>query len=227
MLSMLVIGFVLSAGVSLTARRLRALTADGAAAAIVVGTLIYGFGGWRPAALLVLFFATSSTLTRLRAQYKPHPEHRRGRSADQVLANGAVATVMAIWYGLTLSPVAAAAVAGAIAASTADTWATELGLLSPSPPRLITTWQTVPPGQSGAISLLGTAGGIAGALLIGAVGSWWVHTSFGVVWIAGVAAMLIDSLMGATVEGRVEGVNNNTINLIATATGTLIAVLRS
>ncbi len=223
MLRTLVIGFVLSAGVSLTARRLRALTPDGAAAAIVVGTLIYGFGGWRWAALLGLFFATTSALTRVQAQRKSHPEHRRGRSADQVLANGAMATAMAIGYGILPSPYTAAAFAGAIAASTADTWATEIGLLSPSPPRLITTWRVVRPGVSGGVTLLGTAAGVAGALVIAAVGLWWLQTSFAGVLIAGVGAMLVDSFVGAAFEGQVRGINNNAVNVIATAVGSLLA----
>lgn len=39
---------------------------------------------------------------------------------------------------------------GALACSTGDTWASEVGpVLSPSQPRLITTWKEVPAGESG------------------------------------------------------------------------------
>ena len=223
----LLIGGFIAAGVAASAVRLRLLTSDGAAAATAIGAVIVGFGGWAQAGLMFLFFLTSTLLTRVQGERKPHPEHGRGRSGDQVLANGIVATLLAVWHGVSPTPLIAAGFAGAIAASTADTWATEIGLLSSAPPKLITTWHVVPPGQSGAISLLGTAGGVGGALLIAAVGSWWVDALFGVVWLAGVAAMMFDSLLGATLEGRVEGVNNNTVNLIATAAGALLGVLLS
>ncbi|MCW5853561.1 MAG: DUF92 domain-containing protein, partial [Anaerolineae bacterium] len=60
-----------------------------------------------------------------------------------------------------------AAFVGAMAAVNADTWATEIGVLNPHPPRLITTFKTVPAGTSGGISLLGTLAALAGGLFIG------------------------------------------------------------
>src|SRR2546429_2326350 len=93
---LLAAGCVLSLVVAATAYALRLLTLGGAAAAVAVGTLVFGFGGWRHAGLLVLFFVTSSALTRLQAQRKPHPEHTRGPSRGQVLANGAGAALLAV-----------------------------------------------------------------------------------------------------------------------------------
>lgn len=221
----LLLGLVLASGVALAALRLRLLTSDGAAAAVVIGTLTYGFGGWPKAALIVLFFVTSSLLTRVQAQRKSHPEHRRGRSGDQVLANGAVATLLAIWYGLSPSSAALSAFAGAIAASTADTWATEIGLLSPISPRLITTWKQVPPGSSGAVTPLGTIGGIVGAALIAFSASSWMGTSVVAVTAAGVIAMLLDSVLGATIEGRIRRIDNNAVNLVATGVGAVLGLV--
>ena len=48
-----------------------------------------------------------------------------------------------------------------------DTLASELGILSPTPPILITTLKSVPPGTNGAISLGGTLASIAGGLIMG------------------------------------------------------------
>ena len=219
----LLVGFAGAVVVAFVARRVKVLTTDGAIAAATIGTIIYGFGGWSMAALLLLFFVSSGLLTRVQSHRKFHPEHRRGRSADQVLANGIVAALSAIWYGLSPSSAALSAYAGAIAASTADTWATEIGLLSPRPPRLITTWKVVPSGRSGAITLLGSAGGLAGAVLIAAAGSWWMPIQFGPVAIAGIAAMFIDSLTGARIEGRIRVIDNNVVNVITTATGAILA----
>lgn len=226
-LSQLLLGFILSLGVASAAWRLGVLTSDGAATGVAVGSLIFGFGGWRWAAVLVVFFVTGSLLTRWQASRKPQPEHTRGRSADQVLASGAVATALAIWYGIAPAPWMVAAVVGTIAASTADTWATEIGLLSVSQPRLITTGQVVVPGRSGGVTWIGTLGGVAGAALIAAAGAQWLQTSPAVVWIAGSLAMVLDSVLGATLEGRVRWVDNNAVNLLATFSGAVLAFLLS
>lgn len=201
------------------------LTRNGAIAAVVVGILVFGFSGWRGGLLLFVFFATSSILTRWHAQRKRHPEHRGGRSAGQVIANGLVAAILAVWSAFVPSPEVITAFAGAIAAATADTWATEVGLLSPAAPRLITTWRRVPAGTSGGVTLLGIATGAAGASLIARLSQLVFGTSHDVVWIAAMGAMFIDSLLGATLEGRARWLDNNAVNLAATAAGALIALL--
>jgi hypothetical protein len=48
-----------------------------------------------------------------------------------------------------------------------DTLASELGILSSTPPILLTTLKTVPPGTNGALSLLGTAASIGGGMAMG------------------------------------------------------------
>jgi uncharacterized protein (TIGR00297 family) len=221
-------GFVLSVAVTLVARALRLLTAGGAVAAVGVGTLVFGFGGWQRAELLVLFFATSSLLTRWQAARKPHPEHTAGRTGAQVLANGAVATVLALWGVLWPAPWVATAFAGAIAASTADTWATEIGLLSKMPPQLITvrllrTRTTVAPGTSGGVTWLGTIAACAGAAVITGTSTGWLETPLAPVWLGGFLGMALDSILGATVEGRWRWMTNDAVNLLATVAGATLA----
>jgi uncharacterized protein (TIGR00297 family) len=225
-------GFVLSLVVSLAARVLRWLTTDGAVAAVVVGTLVFASGGWARAGLLVLFVASSSVLTRWHASHKPHPEHTAGRNAAQVLANGAVATALSVWGTLHPAPWPAVAFAGAIAASTADTWATEIGLLSKAPPRLITaiwgrTHTAVPRGTSGGITLLGAIAACAGSAVIAGSSSLWLTTPLVPVWAGGIVGMALDSLLGATVEGRWRWMTNDTVNLLATMSGAACAAVLS
>lgn len=221
-----------SALLAVQAYRMRALTPSGAWAAAVCGTVLYAAGGWTWVTLIGAFFVTSSILTRLDPGPggSHHSLDRAGRRWDQVAANGGVAAAAAVIHGLTVSPSAFAAAAGAIAAATADTWGTEIGRWSWTPPRLITTWAPVPHGSSGGITSVGTWGAAAGALFIGVCAALLEgrpHPGFftAVVTVAGFSGAIVDSLLGATVEGRWRWMGNNLTNLVATAWGAAVVVM--
>ena len=202
---------LIAAGCALTiagaARAARALSVSGAVAAAFVGFALFGFGGWRGAAALLLFFVTSSALSRIGKKRKDALGYEKGgeRDAGQVLANGGVAALCAIalpffWHERWLP----ATVLGALAAANADTWATEIGSLAKGRPRLISTFQPAPTGSSGAISLPGTLAALAGATLIGALAPCWNLGWRGLlaVAVAGLAGSLLDSLLGATLQAQ-------------------------
>ncbi len=98
-----------------------------------------------------------------------------------------------------------------MAAVSADTWATELGLLSPVPPRMLTSGEVVPPGTNGGVTRIGTLAAITGGLFIGFIAALltllggaillfrpgWLTLIGG---IAGFGGALFDSLLGATVQ---------------------------
>ncbi|HET9384879.1 MAG TPA: DUF92 domain-containing protein [Gemmatimonadales bacterium] len=190
------------------------LTRRGTVAALAVGLATLSGFGWRGLGLLLAFFISGSLLT---AAAKGSEKGGGGgrRNARQVIANGGVAALAAlagswVWF------------AGALAAANADTWATEIGSHSPSRPRLITNGQPVPAGTDGGITLLGTAGGIAGALFMAALATLLAPgggESFVTVALAGIAGMLVDSLLGATLQGRLTWLDNDAVNLAATAAG--------
>jgi uncharacterized protein (TIGR00297 family) len=167
------------------------LTADGLAAAVVVGGGVAAGFEWSGLLLLLAFFLSGSLLT----QWSGGPGGRR--TARQVLANGGVAAAAALAGGWL-------AFAGAVAAATADTWATEIGAFSPIAPRLLTTGAPVPAGTSGGITALGTAGGVAGALAIATLAAALGPAPWLVVAGAGVAGMAADSLCGAALQGAFE-----------------------
>jgi uncharacterized protein (TIGR00297 family) len=179
------------------------LTRGGAVAAAIVGTAIFGAGGATGAALLALFFVSGSLLTKHSARTRANRIDRQtgGRTARQVIANGGVAAVGALiavsWEG------GWALLLGALAAAQADTWATEIGAFSATPPRLISSGAKVPRGTSGGVTLLGSAGGLLGAVTM-AVLALALRVPGAVVVagaVAGFLAMLFDSLLGATRQG--------------------------
>ncbi|MEW6093363.1 MAG: DUF92 domain-containing protein [Chloroflexota bacterium] len=212
----LFLGFLAAALIAFAAYRARSLSRSGAWGALLTGTLIFGLGGWQWAVLLLGFFISSSALTRLFGKRKAALSEKfdKGgvRDIGQVLANGGVASVFAVlhfffpeaawtWLGF----------AASMAAVNADTWATELGVLNPTRPRLITTWKPVERGTSGGISVYGTLAAAGGAAFIALLAvlvmpSLYLQFSsllpfyFLLITFSGLLGSLFDSLLGATVQ---------------------------
>ena len=211
------LGAVLAGSIAALAYRLGMLSRSGAIAAAGLGTVVFGLGGWEWSIVLILFFGSSSALTRLLKGSKTELDSvfSKGgkRDAGQVLANGGAAGLMvaahAVW------PQAGwpwAAFCGALAAANADTWATELGVLSQTAPRLITSLRSVVRGTSGGVTLVGTLASLGGSLLIaacgtvlqpssGMLGGWLPLQFLAGVTLAGFLGGLGDSALGATMQG--------------------------
>ncbi len=213
---------------------LRWLTADGMAAAAVVGALVFWGAGLGGFALLALFFVSGSFLTAWNLRERPdRPEGPQGespvrlgprRNARQVLANGgwaALGAVLVRWK----PDLGWAALLGSLATAQADTWATEIGAHASHPPRLITTGRPVPAGTSGGVTLLGTGAGMVGAALLAGVGIvLGVPPRIAALGaVVGILGMTVDSVLGATLEpqGRLD---NDGVNLAATSVGAVTAL---
>jgi uncharacterized protein (TIGR00297 family) len=231
------------------------LSPSGVLGALLIGTPVFGLGGPVGAAALLAFFISSSALSKAFRARKAGVEEEYAktgtRDLGQALANGGVAAVAAVLLAVTGDERYVLAMLGALVAANADTWATELGVLARSPPRLITTLRSVAPGTSGAVSGAGLLAATAGAAFVGGVavlaGASWVFIPWLV--LAGVAGSLLDSLLGATVQdvrwcdacgreterrvhrcGRparshrgLSWLGNDTVNMVATAAGALLA----
>lgn len=185
------------------------LSRSGAAGALVIGTLIFGFGGWVWGILLGLFFVSSSLLSHFKEDEKKAAAEKfdKGHRRDigQVAANGGLGSSIAVLSVLAPSEIWFPIFIGAMATVTADTWATELGTLARRPPRLITTGQPVDVGTSGGVSPLGTAVSLAGGAIIGlsaALLSGELSPTVAILAgaIGGLVGSLFDSLLGATVQ---------------------------
>lgn len=222
----IILGFVLAVSIAGLAYRLRLLSRSGAGAAMALGTLVFGLGGLEWAILLVAFFGASSGLTRFFARRKQDlsATFSKGgqRDAAQVLANGGLAVCFVVAHALwPAQDWPWAAYAGTLAAVNADTWSTELGVLSAALPRLITTFRPVDRGTSGGVSLVGTLAAAGGGLWIAIFGVlFWpgqaiLPLSGGLnlappltrtagflfaISMVGLIGSLVDSLLGATLQ---------------------------
>src|SRR5690349_12054573 len=254
-------GLLIALTVALAARRAHALSFGGAAAAVVVGSLAVA-AGWPWGALLIAYFAASIILSRIRGAEKAQ---RTGdvvakggaRDAFQVIANGGLFAVTALAGASlesesTAAGMLTAAALGALAASTADTWATEIGSLATRPPRSILTWRPVAPGTSGGVNVTGILAMLAGAAFIAyAARALSIAVPVLAVMLGGFLGAIADSVVGATLQDRrwcdtcqkstermIHGcgtptrhaggitlVDNDLVNLIATFAGAAIAAL--
>lgn len=159
--------------------------------------------GWKGGGILAAFFVSSSLVSRSAPPSDGLDPKGDRRDHRQVLANGGAAAVAAL-LGLGDQTLGLWLVTASLAGAAADTWATAFGARSGTPPRLIVGGRIVPPGTSGGVTLLGTAGGAAGALLVATVGALAAGTPplLPAAALVGFGGMALDSILGAAAQGR-------------------------
>eukprot|EP00903_Cladosiphon_okamuranus_P012677 g11857.t1 len=227
----------------------KSLNKSGAIAGFCVGLVSLGLS-LRLGLTLILFYKSSSVLTKVGSKKKKTltDDYKEGgqRGAVQVLSCSLFATILAVVHKILtgagdslvdfesepLGGVLLCAYLGFYACCAGDTWSSELGVLSKTPPRLVTKpWRTVPTGTNGGMSLLGTAASVAagGVMGTGFVLFGWMfrlpppgfHESsssscsqiplivLGAV--SGLAGSVLDSLMGAILQGSYYDENRKVI----------------
>jgi uncharacterized protein (TIGR00297 family) len=159
--------------------------------------------------MLIAFFVTSTLLSKVgeskkRSRTGDIVEKGGERDAWQVIANGGVFAAAAIFSIASPSNIWWAAGAGAIGTAIADTWATEIGTLSNHDPRSILSGKLVPAGTSGGVTLAGLLAGIAGALSMSTIATAfaWPGRIALAATAGGISGMLIDSILGATIQEK-------------------------
>ncbi len=197
------------------AARHELLSEGGILAALLVGITILWFGGWVWFLLLASFFLISSGFTKFREHDRRKKlamrEFAKGGVRDfwQVGANGALAALVAVIYHFLPLNTLYFAYLGIIATVTADTLATEIGVLSKEA-YLLTTFKKAPRGLSGAVSWMGLLVSLLASSLIG-VSALLINNYFNftgidsaalvlIPTVAGFFGALVDSLMGATIQ---------------------------
>ncbi len=189
---------------------------------IIMGIIIIFTAGVNWLLLIFAFLILGLIFTKYKHEYKKGMGIYEGtRSVKNVISNGIVPFVMAAFGNY-------AGFIGSIAVATADTLASEIGVVDKNP-RLITTFKKVPPGTDGGISPLGTAAGIVGAGVIGIIAyllgiSADPFTALKIAVISGTFGCFVDSILGAVLESR-NYLTNEHVNLLATVSGAILGIL--
>lgn len=235
--------------------KIKSLTMSGSITAFFVGCCVALGFGWRGLVLLGAFFVSSSLWSKFQKQKKEQLAEilEKGERRDwiQVVANGAVTSFASLLFYATADGVWQIAFIISIAAANADTWASEMGVLSKCRPLYILTLKPVEKGTSGAVSLLGLLSSLGGSFIIVAISYVLMpvpSTAIMLFMIAGgFAGSIIDTILGALVQvkykcgecrimteksahcgqktARIEGIvfiNNDAVNLLSILSATLL-----
>jgi len=199
------------------------------AGAVVCFALFAAAGPGAFVALLTLFIVTwiATRVGRSKKQRLGTAERGEGRSASQVLANLGAAALCAVLYAARGEAWWLLVSAAAMAEAAADTVSSELGQAFSRRALLITSFETVPPGTDGGISIRGTASGVLAACVMSAVcvGTGMIPMRWGSIAAAsGVCGMLVDSLLGASLE-RGGFVGNDLVNFASTVVAAVLGGL--
>ncbi|MFA6057431.1 MAG: DUF92 domain-containing protein [Taibaiella sp.] len=229
-LSYLIIALILAVGAFLSVFS-KKLTPIAGVCAFWVGVGIYIGAGLGGLTALAAFFMMSTLTTahkkELKAKLEAKPQHPERRKAGQVFANGGIAALLGI-ISIALPQhhsIIALMMVSAISAATADTMASELGMVYGRNAFNILSFKREAKGLDGVISIEGTLLGMAGSLIIACI--YCAFTRFDladmmIIVVAGTLGNLIDSVLGALLE-RKHMMSNNMVNMLNTLGGAITA----
>ncbi len=213
------VGVATTVGLALAAIAARALTPSAGAAAAAFGSVIVVLAGFPYLLLLVLFVVASVLATRYAFDEKQRRNVQEGlhgeRGVSNVLAHvllpTALVLVATIWPAALPGPALLILFTSALAFGTADTFASEFGVLA-GRARSILSFRPVPAGTNGGISGIGELWALAGALAT-ALAAAALALAFSAplprpgllvlgATAAGFLACQVDSVLGEALENR-------------------------
>ncbi|MGQ9837848.1 MAG: TIGR00297 family protein [Cyanobacteriota bacterium] len=213
----------------------KVLTRAGVIHAGILGLLVWAGLGGRGYGVVAAYFLIGTAVTKLgigRKQAQGIAEKRGGaRGPENVWGSALTGAICAVGYALFPHPLWWLAYSASFAAKLADTVSSEVGKAYGRKTFLMTTFQAVPAGTEGAISLEGSLAGIAAAAgmsgLAWILGREWVGANLlwlGVCWLAGILANLAESWIGVVLQPRWAWLTNEVVNGIQTSLAALLAV---
>uniref|UniRef100_A0A5B7BQK9 Putative transmembrane protein 19 n=1 Tax=Davidia involucrata TaxID=16924 RepID=A0A5B7BQK9_DAVIN len=179
-----IVAVLISSAIATRAYQRKSLNSSGAFLGFIVMTIHIGVN-YRFGAMLLVFFFTSSKLTKVGEEKKRSldADFKEGGQRDwvQVLSNSGIATliVLILWKltGLqdrcldskesSLITSLIGGIIGHYSCCNGDTWSSELGILSDAQPRLITTLKPVRRGTNGGVTKAGLLAATAAGSVIG------------------------------------------------------------
>lgn len=193
----------------------RAITFEGCIHGIFVAFILLHFGQVNIFYGLILFFALGSLVSKVgkdKQKIERLIHERSGpRNSIQVYANAGGAVLMVILGEITGLEVFDHAALIIFIAALADTFSSEIGMLSKKQPVSIITFKKIAPGLSGGVSLLGITAALLGAFTMSFIlvkGEWSEILLMGTL---GFLGSLIDSLIGASIQRKYYDPENNTL----------------
>ncbi|CAK23910.1 DUF92 domain-containing protein [Synechococcus sp. CS-197] len=216
------------------AQRFPVLTRAGWCHAGILGTVLWGSLGWRGWLAVVAYLVLGSLVTKLGFARKLDlglAEARGGRRGPENVWGSAftgLVLAMLIAAGLGSERLLLIGFAASFAAKLADTFGSEIGKRWGRTTLLITTLRPVPAGTEGAVSVEGTLASAAGSLLMTLVmallGLLTSASAIVLVSVVGLLSTLLESLLGATGQGRWPWLSNELVNGLQTAWAALLAM---
>jgi len=229
-------GFLLNFVLIALTCRYPLLTKSGWVNAGILGTILFGCLGWKGWLAVVIYLALGSLVTKLGYAYKKSKGISEGRDGkrgpENVWGSAATGAVLALIYNLVNGSgeyLLFMGFAASFAAKLADTFGSEIGKRWGKNTILITTFEPVSAGTEGAISLQGTLASIFGSFLMSVVmvllGFIPTLSSFLIVFICGVVATLLESVLGAVAQDKTKWLTNELINFLQTSLASILTII--
>jgi uncharacterized protein (TIGR00297 family) len=211
------------------------LTPAGYFHAWILGVLVWGTLQWKGYLVVMFYFLVGSAVTKVGIKQKEAAgiaEKRSGaRGPENVWGSALIASICAIMTIFAQQPWQDLLLLGYVASFStklSDTCASEIGKVYGKRTFLITTFQPVPKGTEGAVSLEGTLAGVVASLVISLI-AWFI----GMINIIGVVICVIsafiatnlESVIGATLQTKFNWLTNEIVNIINTFIGAVVAII--
>lgn len=210
----------------------KGLTVAGVAHSWFLGTSVYAAFGFGGHLLVCLYFLLGTLVTKVKMKEKQAEgiaEARGGQRGPASVWGSGLAAVICAWAAMLTQDHSFWQIGfvASIASKLSDTVSSEIGKAYGKTTYLITSFKLVPRGTEGAVSLEGSAAGIVVALgFAGAAMALGQVDAKGAVLVtaAAVVANTFESFLGAMVQGDVQWLTNDVVNMLQICVAAALAV---